>query len=509
MSAPSGSELAALIVDALADAGEALAQGDLMLARELCDDVLAAHPDHPRALVLLGRALIAAGDSDSAEACFARAPDAAEARFALADLYESQLRLGDAVEQLRAGLARAPDDPRRWRALGAASSRLGLRQEAVEAFRRAAALIPGDAAAACDLGAALGETGALVDAEAVLGALVKASPRYARAHANLGSVLAATGRLDAAAEAFRRATELASDAAPAWANLGRCLGQLARADEARAAFATAARLAPDDPQIAFDAGRVLLDARLYDEALGHADRFLGRQPGATALLALRLLALRALGRHLEADELAGTDRFVRRFPLPCPDGFRDVGAFNAALAAHARSHPTLAWAPPRHATQAGLHSGSLLLEPKGPIAALEAGIYRALARFVDDVDAGDRRHPFIAHRPREVYLDLWTVILRGQGHQIPHIHPAAWVSGVYHVELPPLGPAERPAGWLELGSPDRPLPDEVRYPVVSIRPEAGTLVLFPSYLYHHTVPTGEEAERISIAVDVLPVPTRS
>jgi hypothetical protein len=123
-----------------------------------------------------------------------------------------------------------------------------------------------------------------------------------------------------------------------------------------------------------------------------------------------------------------------------------------------------------------------------------------------DADPGLATHPFVAHRPREIYFDIWGVVTRGPGRQIPHIHPSAWLSGVFWAELPePLGPSEDPRGWLQLGGPDRPLAG-VTFPVRSIQPRVGWVALFPAYAYHHTVPTGADAARISVAFDVLPAP---
>ena len=39
-----------------------------------------------------------------------------------------------------------------------------------------------------------------------------------------------------------------------------------------------------------------------------------------------------------------------------------------------------------------------------------------------------------------------------------------------------------------------------------VRPEAGTMVLFPSYFYHCTPPFEIPGPRISIAFDVMPDP---
>jgi ectoine hydroxylase-related dioxygenase (phytanoyl-CoA dioxygenase family) len=37
-----------------------------------------------------------------------------------------------------------------------------------------------------------------------------------------------------------------------------------------------------------------------------------------------------------------------------------------------------------------------------------------------------------------------------------------------------------------------------------VKPEAGTLVLFPSYMWHGTIPFRGETPRLAVAFDVLP-----
>ena len=43
-------------------------------------------------------------------------------------------------------------------------------------------------------------------------------------------------------------------------------------------------------------------------------------------------------------------------------------------------------------------------------------------------------------------------------------------------------------------------------PTWTYRPEPGAVVLFPSYLYHRTIPFRSDQQRISIAFDVLTIP---
>ena len=94
-----------------------------------------------------------------------------------------------------------------------------------------------------------------------------------------------------------------------------------------------------------------------------------------------------------------------------------------------------------------------------------------------------------------------------EGHQVPHIHPTGWVSGVYYPRLPVFEAAIKGsdfAGCLEFGAlpPDIPFDGEVH--LKTVQPEEGMLVLFPSFFYHRTIPFEDEATLVSIAFDFRP-----
>lgn len=92
--------------------------------------------------------------------------------------------------------------------------------------------------------------------------------------------------------------------------------------------------------------------------------------------------------------------------------------------------------------------------------------------------------------------------------EISSVHPEAWLSGVYYVEVPAsVGDATcpRPAGWLELGQVDPTLGLTKERKSHFVRPVAGRLVLFPSYLYHSTIPHRSPGRRISVGIDVIPL----
>jgi hypothetical protein len=95
------------------------------------------------------------------------------------------------------------------------------------------------------------------------------------------------------------------------------------------------------------------------------------------------------------------------------------------------------------------------------------------------------------------------VRLRGAGFHANHVHPQGWISSAFYVRLP--GRSENDsaeAGWLKIGEPPTDLAPDIG-PTQMIEPRVGRLVLFPSWMWHGTVPF-DNGERLTIAFDVRP-----
>jgi hypothetical protein len=87
---------------------------------------------------------------------------------------------------------------------------------------------------------------------------------------------------------------------------------------------------------------------------------------------------------------------------------------------------------------------------------------------------------------------------------VNHIHPAGWISSCYYVAVPPAVKDENARqGWIKFGKLAAPvtLKQSVRR---AIQPVAGRLILFPSYLWHGTIPFHVQVARTTIAFDVVP-----
>jgi uncharacterized protein (TIGR02466 family) len=139
------------------------------------------------------------------------------------------------------------------------------------------------------------------------------------------------------------------------------------------------------------------------------------------------------------------------------------------------------------------------IEPE--IRALRSAVSDAVKSYVVDLPT-DPRHPLLRHRRDRLirFSGSWSVWLRSEGFHVSHVHPQGWVSSALYVALPTAVDADRKAGWLQLGQPRPELGVEVG-PTAYVEPKPGRLVLFPSWMWHGTIPF-PAGERLTVAFDV-------
>jgi len=135
---------------------------------------------------------------------------------------------------------------------------------------------------------------------------------------------------------------------------------------------------------------------------------------------------------------------------------------------------------------------------------LRARIEEALSSYIADLPADDR-HPFLARRARNFrYAGAWSSLLRDRGFHVNHLHPVGWISSCYYVTVPEeTKDPETRNGWIKFGEPSLqvPLKNAIRR---AVQPVPGRLVLFPSYMWHGTIPLRAPSPRTTIAFDAIP-----
>lgn len=409
-----------------------------------------------------------------------------------------------------------------------------------------------------NLGMALRHLGELEEADAMLAKAIALAPDYAEAYYQRAKVLRSSGALDVALEHCRRALELAprslswqvdlaallrerhdyehalqtiqarlsADAkdARAQCELGNCLSAMGRSEEAEAAYITATQLNPRylpaleelaeiwsakrdwrAVRAQHDLYEALLEQGKPEETLVRLNKTLQTAQHKTCELAAKVVANLQLDDVDAASSLLQYHEFVTTSDIETPGGYDSLENFNAALASYLVERSSFQTAPRADRHLVYKQSQELLQYDDPPIAALKGAIKAAIENYKEQVVEAARCFP--PGSVDDYWLQGWAVVMDGQGYKDSHFHPPSWVSGVYYVSVPSViadASAEH-AGWLELGRPPMQryrISAEVA--VMNFQPKPGRLVLFPSYMYHRTLPFESSEKRISFAFNAIP-----
>lgn len=534
------------IATGLREAYAALQRGDAALARARCEAVLAqdpasfdawrmlaiaaqalgdgergllaatrAHalrPDDGAAALDLGTRLLHGGQATAAlpvlDQAMQRLPQDARAAFRYANAAFALNDYAAAVAGFGAATERDPRWPEAWNNLSAAHSRLQQYPQAIAAARNALRLAPQDAEAHQALAALLSN---LFDRASLQEGLQSAEralqldPSLAAAHRNAAVLLRKLGEPVRAQAYAQRAVQLAPDDADNVETLGDQLMLNGRADDAVAAYAAAIARGLDTPALTRQHGIALLRAGQAPAAQERLNAALRKRGDDQRSIAHLGVALAADGRVEQAVELIGLRRHVRAIQLATPEGYADAAAFHAALADDIRRHSQQRWEPAGLAARQAYLSGDLLADGTPAIIGFEQRLRAAIDAYLDECRAAAGADDlFLRNVPSRYRLHLWATQAAESGYIDTHIHEDSWLSGAYYVELPAAiadDDAEH-AGWIEFGRPYAGLPAWPDSALRRVRPRVGELLLFPSYLFHRTLPYRGGGERISISFDL-------
>jgi tetratricopeptide (TPR) repeat protein len=486
--------------------------GDLAFAEKNLRAALKLAPDSVAALLSLGALLNddnrpAEGEAVLRHALELPSPPAMRAALEhnLGVALKMQGQYRDALVQFDAALARAPELPRAEANRASVLQHLGRQEEALAALDRAIARDPMHLAAHHELNALLYRMGRdedfLRSFDEVAGQAAKPAPLMI----GKGGFLARTERYAEAVECFERAAAAEPKNPAAQNGLALALAALDRFEPAIAAHERSLALTPGDVQAQVNFAGTLLRVGDAARAVKLTQGAIEQVPHDQAALAVHELALR-LGGDPRAETLADYDRHVQIFDLEPPDGFTDMAAFNAALNAYL---DTLHGDAREHIDQT-LRRGTQTLDPlfdgDNPlIAALRRRIEEAVGAYVARMSDGEG-HPLSSRRRDGFrFTGSWSSRLRDSGFHTNHVHPKGWISSCYYVALPDVVEGEEAKqGWIKFGEPS--FRTSLERPVRrTVKPVAGRLVLFPSYMWHGTVPFASHENRTTIAFDAIPV----
>ena len=285
-------------------------------------------------------------------------------------------------------------------------------------------------------------------------------------------------------------------------SIGVLLDELGRPDEALRYLQDAVTRAPDSAAAQRNLVATLLRVGRAAEALRHDDELLTRAPDDQQLIAYRATALRQLG-DARYSQLHDYGRLLRTYQLQPPARFADIAQFNAALADELSRLHRAERRPLAQSLRGGTQTERNLPRDIPLVADFFAMIDAPIKDYIARLRDGDS-HPTDRRKSSGYRIaGSWSVQLQPGGFHLNHVHPQGWVSSAYYLELPEtVDDDTNRAGWLKFGQPG--LATDAWPPDHFVKPVAGTLVLFPSYFWHGTVPFEEGGRRLTAVFDVVP-----
>ena len=455
---------------------------------------------------------------------------------------------GLAVTAFRKVVDLSKEDRLAWFDLGVALRLQGKAEEALECLLRAASCGESGPELPDTINGVLQDLGRTLDAIEGARNLLAAHPGFAQGHETYAQLVWENGARFAVGvdpfSAFRAAAQAqpsnldlqrrlvrtllgAHQAAQAWewlehldwASTGdpvlgwlaaEALDAIGRLEEATAVYERLhGSLARISPQFLNARARHAFRRRQFDLAGQCATWALELDPRNQEAWAHLGTAWRLAGDPRE-DWLFDYEQLVGYVEVEPPAEYPDVAAYLDSLSTSLQRMHRADREPIHQSVRNGSQTSGRLFGQEDPVIVATATVLnRAAARWLRTLPTpvSARSHPFLSRANHELhFVGSWSVKLRSSGRHANHIHNEGWMSSAFHVALPACirdgGPESR-EGWIQFGQPMEELGLALP-PRRLVRPRAGYLALFPSYMWHGTIPFEDETPRMTIAFDMQP-----
>ena len=450
----------------------------------------------------------------------------------LALALDGQAKFDEAATSYKKAIKLQPNTPDLHFNLGIALANLNLLDEAEASYWQAIRLNPNFFEAHGNLGTILQRQGKLDAAIASYQTGLKINPQDARGYFNLGTALRDQGRLDEAVASYKKAIEIFPNYVDAHCNLGETIRDQGNMEEAIKNYQNALAINPNHPQANYDMAEFLYLAHRYNEAIPHFET-----SQLDDWLARSMYCLYKAERFDEfkskLDEVVKTTThtapFIATLSSHYAINFDIENAYNFCKSGfdfvHKNAIPELA--EPNSPLLSELlydienvsietraqamvingkqSAGNLFKRPETSFKKLGELVQREFINYKNKFAGADCE--LIKSFPDELeFTSSWYVRLRRGGYVDRHIHEIGWISGAVYLVMPTPNDID---GAFEYGThgdnyPIKPPKTLDDFPYEHVLPNVGDIVLFPSSLFHRTIPFNSNEARICIAFDLKP-----
>ena len=375
-------------------------------------------------------------------------------------------------------------------------------------------------------GAILQGLGQLKEAEWSFRKAIEIKPDYAEAYSNLGNILKELGKLQDAEFSYRKAIEIKPDFADVHYNLGSTLETIGNRQEAISHWEKAVELKPEDDKPVIALAHNLCYEKKYELALKYLSKNKSNSSQSIYLGCLLSLDIEkdfnAKHKELVDNKACNADIggivehaniiYGNKYKSPfCNEAIKYIlidkinedsfpeNHLNELISYHKiskkqdRSQGLL--------TNGIQTSGNLFLLDypfiKSIKKALEIKIEKYKRKFKDSGQG------FINNWPENYELRSWMISMKSGGFLKPHNHEYGWITGSFYLQIPKYSRNDD-SGKIAFSYQGPRYPDKDKNFNLTIKKiETRDICIFPSSLFHHTIPFKSTEERICFVFDLV------
>ncbi|MFL2812538.1 MAG: putative 2OG-Fe(II) oxygenase [Paracoccaceae bacterium] len=146
-------------------------------------------------------------------------------------------------------------------------------------------------------------------------------------------------------------------------------------------------------------------------------------------------------------------------------------------------------------------SGNIFLNQREDIQLLKKILENKVENYLKEFSTSNEG--LIINWPKNFKIYGWLVSISSGGKLSPHIHKEGWLSGSLYFKMPSKKTKKEGNIVFSLDGANYPT-DGKKFDKKSVDVNKGDLVLFPSSLFHHTIPFKSNEERVTFAFDIIP-----
>ena len=455
-------------------------------------------------------------------------PSIAEVHFNLGVVLGHLGKADEAIASYRKALSIRPNLDAAWFNLGFALQEKGAFEEAAGCYRKALAIAPGFYEAHGNLGVVLQKQGKLEEAVESYQLALRIHPDPL-GHFNLGTALRDQGKHEQAAQCYFKALEMNPNYADAHNNLGEIFRDQGNMDSAIKSYQTALAINPEHPGANYNMAEFFYLSKDYEKARPYFERsrFLDYEERALDCIyrcekydefKQKLDALVSTGKKSTLLSMLST-HYATNFGVEnvynfCRDPMQFAWHTNIAELAEPDSpllaelleditHTALAERKQGRLYYGIQSAGNLLKRPEPSFQKLaelvKAKIREYQARYADaDCE-------LIRSFPKDIeFSSSWYLKMNKGGHLTSHIHEEGWISGCVYLKLPSVRKDPTEAAFAYGTDGDEYPRQHDNFPSHIVVQKVGDIVLFPSSLFHRTIPFNSDEDRVCVAFDLKP-----